>query len=359
VTGPTPVFATLGHQESWGQIAAIVRALRTSARAPLTDAQVREIVPWIPPRTVSRISVAAAPGSVPVPGIYVDTFITPDELAIRPTRRVLDKVRDGIRAADREGVRVATLGGFTSILLEAMSEESSVGPVLTTGNTLTAALIVRGVERAARLLGRELARETLLVIGATGDVGSACARYFAGRTRLLLLAARNHERLARAAQPLRQHGPVDLSTDVAGLLGQASLVIAAASTAAPVFTLGDCRPEAVVCDAGYPKNIRAALADLPGRRVFAGGMGVLAGGLRSDGGVLDQFYTFPVANAAHGCMLEGAVLAMAGRFEPFSVGRGRITPERIEEMWQLAVAWGVSLAPLFGADGVWPEELAA
>jgi fatty aldehyde-generating acyl-ACP reductase len=152
---------------------------------------------------------------------------------------------------------------------------------------------------------------------------------------------------------------VDLSTDVAGLLGQASLVIAAASTAAPVFTLGDCTPEAVVCDAGYPKNIRAALADSPGQRVFAGGMGVLAGGLRSDGGVLDQFYAFPVANAAHGCMLEGAVLAMAVRFEPFSVGRGRITPERIAEMWQLAVACGVSLAPLFGADGVWPEELAA
>jgi predicted amino acid dehydrogenase len=60
----------------------------------------------------------------------------------------------------------------------------------------------------------------------------------------------------------------------------------------------------------------------------------------------------------HGCMLEGGVLAMAGRFEAFSTGRGRITPDRVEEMWKLAGTCGVSLAPLFNEIGVWPEEIA-
>ena len=72
--------------------------------------------------------------------------------------------------------------------------------------------------------------------------------------------------------------------------------------------------------------------------------------------MLERFYRFPVSDVAHGCMLEGAVLAMAGRFEAFSAGRGYITPARLEEMWQLAGAHGVSLAPLFDADGAWPEE---
>ena len=151
---PAPVFAALGHQESWSQISAIVDALRAPGQALLTEAELREIVPWIPPRTVSRLTIAAAPDASPIHGIYVDTFITPDELKLRPTRRVLDKVRDGIRAAQLEGVRVATLGGFTSILSEAMAIESDGAMALTTGNTLTAALIVRGVERAASLLGR-------------------------------------------------------------------------------------------------------------------------------------------------------------------------------------------------------------
>jgi fatty aldehyde-generating acyl-ACP reductase len=358
VTGfPAPAFAALGHQESWSQIAVLVHALRTPARPPLTDAELREIVPWIPPRTVSRVNVAAAPHAMPVPGIYIETFITPDELALRPTRRVLEKVRDGIRAAGRERVRLATLGGFTSILLEATVAESEGGLALTTGNTLTAALIVRGVERAVGLLGRRLETESLLVIGATGDVGSACARYFAGRMRRLLLAARSQERLERETAQLRAFGAVEASTDVSELLGQSTIVIAAASTPEPTFALEACPPGAIVCDAGYPKNIRAAPYEDGRRRLFWGGMGILNGGMKSHDGVLEQFYRFPVANAVHGCMLEGMVLAIAGRFEPFSTGRGRITPGRVEEMWRLAGECGVSLAPLFDATGPWPEEM--
>jgi fatty aldehyde-generating acyl-ACP reductase len=355
---PVPVFAAVGHQESWGQIAAVYQAMRSPGRAPLTDADLREVVPWIPPRTISRFHVAAGPAADPVAGIYVDTFITPDELALGPTRRLVAKVHDGIRAAEREGARVATLGGFTSILLEAMDQPPAGNLVLTTGNTLTAALIVRGIERAARLLGRPLTCETLLVIGATGDVGSACARCFAGRTRHLLLAARNRNRLESEAARLRRHGPVEESTDVSALLAEATMIIAAASTPAPCFALAACHPEALICDAGYPKNIRIAPGDVQHRRVFWGGMGVLGGGLWSDDGILEEFYRFPSAHTAHGCLLEGAVLAIAGRFEPFSTGRGRITPERVDEMLRLSCASGVTLAPLFDAAGLWREESA-
>jgi fatty aldehyde-generating acyl-ACP reductase len=352
---PTPIFAAIGHQESWGQIASIVDKMRGSAQPALTEAQLREIVPWIPPRTVGRFTVAAAPNASPIHGVYIDTFITPDELALRPTRRVLDKVRDGIRAAEREGARVAALGGFTSILAEAMAIPCDGNLALTTGNTLTAALIVRGVERAASLLDRSLDAEDLLVIGATGDVGSACARCFVGRTRRLLLAARGQERLEREAAQLRSFGAVETSTEVCELLRQASIVIAVTSAPTPAFALDACAPDAIVCDAGYPKNMQVATSN-SSRRIFWGGMGRLAGGLARNDGVQ---YSFPVAHAAHGCMLEGAVLAMAGRYEAFSTGRGRITPHRVQEMWQLATACGMSLAPLFDRAGLWPEELAS
>ncbi|HEV2080070.1 MAG TPA: hypothetical protein VGR19_09290, partial [Allosphingosinicella sp.] len=291
-----------------------------------------------------------------VQGVYVDTFITPDEIAARPTRAIVDKVRQGIAAAEREGVRLVTLGGFTSILVEAMAIRSD-GPVaLTTGNTLTAALIVRGIERAAELLGRSMDQEDVLVIGATGDVGSACARSISGRSRKLLLAARNGERLEREAQQLSRSGPVLFSTDVKQLLRQATMVIAAASTSDRPFNLGDCRPDAIVCDAGYPKNMARRSAAHGGPRLFWGGMGVLPGGMPSYDGVLEKFYRLPVKDAFHGCILEGAVLALAERFEPFSTGRGRIMPAQLAEMWGLAQSGGVTLAPLFNDQGVWPEE---
>ena len=355
---PRPAFAALGHQENWGQIAAMVRTMRKPPCLSLTDAELREVVPWIPARTVSRLHVAAAQDAAEVAGIYIETFITPDELALPPNRRILEKVRAGVKAAEREGARVVTLGGFTSILLEGTNYQPIDGLALTTGNSLTAALIVRGVEQAASLLRRPLDRETLLVIGATGDVGSACARCFAGRTRQLLLAARNRSRLDAEAARLCDSGPVTASTDVIALLRQATMIIAVASTAEPTFTMTDCHPDAVVCDAGYPKNICVNHGSLGRRRIFWGGMGVLGGGIRSDNGVVEKIYQFPCANVAHGCMLEGMVLAIARRFEAFSVGRGRITPTRVEEMWRLASASGVTLAPLFDSAGVWPEEKA-
>jgi predicted amino acid dehydrogenase len=44
-------------------------------------------------------------------------------------------------------------------------------------------------------------------------------------------------------------------------------------------------------------------------------------------------------------------LALEGRYEPFSQGRGFITPERVEEMETIAEHHGIYLAPLYNADG--------
>lgn len=357
MSGPDqPRFAALGHQEDWQRLCNIMSGMRPANAAPLAIDEIRTIIPWIPPRTVSRFSVAAAERSARITGVYIDTFISPDELGGRPTRGMLGKVADAIRAAEREGVSVMTLGGFTSILLESDRLGISSLVPMTTGNSLTAALIVRGVERATAILGRDLGCEDLLVIGATGDVGSACARILKGRTRTLLLSARNRARLDCQAEALAGSACVEWSTDVDAMLTRASIVIAAASTAGATFDLRKCRADVIVCDAGYPKNVAE-----PGRkgsgRLFWGGMGVVAGGLRSHDGILERFYRFPVPDAAHGCMLEGAVLALAGRFEAFSQGRGQITPGKVAEIWALAEQFGVRLAPLFNGQGVWPEEL--
>ena len=59
----------------------------------------------------------------------------------------------------------------------------------------------------------------------------------------------------------------------------------------------------------------------------------------------------PYPDVAHGCLLEGMTLALEGRPEPFSRGRGFITPERVKEIAAMAARHGIFLAPLYNADG--------
>jgi fatty aldehyde-generating acyl-ACP reductase len=359
-SGREPRFALIGHQESWAQIARMIGAMRGGGRAPLPEAELRQVFPRIPPRVVLRSRVQSFPTGASVSGVYVETFITPAELEAHAFRSSIEKVHRAIACATREGARIASLGGFTSIVLEARAGvlQAPRGLALTTGNSLTVALIVKGVVSAAALLGVDLSAATLLVVGSTGDIGSACATYLGRGVKRLLLAARNADRLLRQEQAMRRLGfDVRSSTDVRSMLARADIVVCAASVSAPVFNLADCRPDALVCDAGYPKNLVWPQGFPRSPRLFWGGMGRVLGGWRSDPALLEAVYAFPAAGVAHGCLLEGVVLAMEGRFEPFSQGRGQISPERIEEIWSMAQRHGVVLAPFFGPEGRWPEML--
>jgi predicted amino acid dehydrogenase len=208
------------------------------------------------------------------------------------------------------------------------------------------------------LEGRNLRRSTLLIVGATGDVGSGCARCLAPFVRRVLLSARNVERLRKLAAELEADGiPVDVATDPRQFSAEADIVICAASLASPSLLLGGIAPDALVCDAGYPKNLAChGHARMPEATIFFGGLGQINGGLRfapDFHGILNRH---PFPDVVHGCLLEGMALALDGRFEPFSQGRGRITPARVEEIETMAARHGIHLAPLYNAAG--PVELA-
>jgi predicted amino acid dehydrogenase len=199
----------------------------------------------------------------------------------------------------------------------------------------------------------------LLVIGATGDIGSACARALAPRVTHTLLAARAPARLRSVADALAHGGTsVETVSDLAAAVARADIIVTAASNTVPL-RLDGLRPGALVCDAGYPKNIVTSGGGEWPAHVFWGGMGVSRAGIGCDDGMLEVFYRFPVPGVAHGCLLEGVVLALAGRYESYSEGRGAITVARMEEMLALANRFGYTVAPCFNADGVWPTESTA
>lgn len=371
-------FALIGHQESWRAAADVLALLRGPQRTPLPDDEIRDILPWIPPRTVCHVEVGSIVGAKTVStkigntklagakarGLYIDSFIPPDRLEAAYVHDNLARVRGAAACAIKAGAKIVSLGGFSSILIEGNFDQlpERHDTVFTTGNTLTVGFIVQGIKKMCALEGRNLRTSTLLIVGATGDVGSGCARCLAPKVKRVLLSARNLERLRRLAAELQTDGvQVEIATDLPGndrqrFSAEADVVICAASLASPSLLLGRIAPQAIVCDAGYPKNLSPS-AQMPGAKVFFGGLGQITGGLRfapDFDGILNRH---PFPDVVHGCLLEGMALALEGRFEPFSEGRGFITAERVEEMETIAARHGIYLAPLYNAAGAAEDGL--
>jgi len=143
---------------------------------------------------------------------------------------------------------------------------------------------------------------------------------------------------------------IELGTDVHQLAAKADLIVCAASLTAPTNLLKGVATGAIICDAGYPKNLQPGSAPVDGA-VFFGGLGQATGGFRLDPDLRGILNPHPFPNVAHGCLLEGMALALEGRFEPFSRGRGLITASRVDEIWEIALKHGLTLPPLFNAEG--------
>jgi predicted amino acid dehydrogenase len=345
-------FALVGHQESWRAAADVLAVLRGREQTPLPDDEIKDILPWIPPRAVCHVEVGSIVGAK-ARGLYIDSFIPPDRLDATYVHENIARVRGAAACAIRAGAKIVSLGGFSSILIEGdfdqLPERHST--VFTTGNTLTVGFIVQGIKRMCALEGRDIRRATLLIVGATGDVGSGCARCLAPIVKRVLLSARKVERLRRLAAELQADGiRVEIATDLQRFAAEADVVICAASLASPSLLLGRIAPHALVCDAGYPKNLSPG-AEMLGATVFFGGLGQITGGLRFTPDFHGVLNRHPFPDVVHGCLLEGIALALEGRFEPFSRGRGAITSERVEEIDTIAARHGIYLAPLYNANG--------
>ena len=347
----------MGHQESWRAAADVLAVLRGPEQAPLPDDEIKDILAWIPPRTVCHVEAASSAGAK-ARGVYIDSFIPPDHLDAAYVYDNIARVRGAAAYAIGVGARIVSLGGFSSILIEGNFDQLPArrDTVFTTGNTLTVAFIVQGIQKMCALEGRDIGRSTLLIVGATGDVGSGCARCLAPMVKRVQLNARNSERLGRLAMKLEADGvEVEIATDLNRFSVEADVVIAAASLPSPSLLLGRIAQGAIVCDAGYPKNL-APNAAMPGARIFFGGLGQITGGLKfvpDFDGILNRH---PFPDVVHGCLLEGMALALERRFEPFSQGRGFITSARVAEIEAIAARHGIHLAPLYNADGPVEEK---
>jgi fatty aldehyde-generating acyl-ACP reductase len=338
-------FALIGHQESWDKIAGSVECF-TGGTRKLSKEQLSEVYTFIPPRVLFEVEMRSLTGQRSR-GCYIETFISPDELGASHWRKNVKKVVAAASCAQSVHAKVAALGGFTSIVLEGQHEMlGDLSPTtFTTGNTLTAAFIVKSIEKACCKFNKPLSDQALLIAGATGDIGMACVNYFSGKVKQLLLCARQHTALERLCGELQHKGlNAEGSTDIRTLLPNADLIITITSSSIENFDPALCKEDILICDAGYPKNLVSELNSVFKDRIFCGGMGQVRGGFTFTSSADQNLYNFPVKNVAHGCLLEAAVLSFEKMYTPFSTGRGNITTENLELIYACSLKHGISEA---------------
>lgn len=344
-------FAIIGHQEDWRQVAEFVNALRKPQLERLSEEKVKAIFPFLPPLNLFGINVNSSSGKT-LRGAYIETFIAPDALETKNIHTNVLKVRNAARVAEKLGAKIATLGGFSSIVIEGNTDLITTnGTPFTTGNTLTSAFIVKGVEKAAEQLNLQLSDSNLLVIGATGDIGQAVTRYFSGKVKEIFLSARNENRLRQFAGELDHNSvPLSFSTSINHLAPEANIIISVASSSS--ILLRRLKHNVLICDAGYPKNLDKEISNT-GARIFHGGMGAVKSGFTFSPDYTDHFYKFPAKHAVHGCVLEAIVLSFENVHESFSKGKGNISIRNMEKIYSMALTHGIDLAPFYNANGLW------
>jgi len=100
-------FALIGHQESWRAAAGVLAVLRGPERTPLPDDEIKDILPWIPPRAVCHVEVGSIVGAkingTKARGLYIDSFIPPDRLEAAYVHENIDRVRGVAACAIRAG----------------------------------------------------------------------------------------------------------------------------------------------------------------------------------------------------------------------------------------------------------------
>jgi hypothetical protein len=95
-------FALIGHQEGWRAAADVFAVLRGPAYPPLPDDELKEILPWIPPRAICHVEVGSTIGAK-VRGLYIDSFIPPDQLEPHYVRDNIARVRGAASYAIKAG----------------------------------------------------------------------------------------------------------------------------------------------------------------------------------------------------------------------------------------------------------------
>ena len=323
------------------EVADIARKYPIAAKLP------DPLVEWatakfITPKFVSRIKgIRSKATGEEVEGMFIAAPLTTRLLLEWPAERTVPVIIECAKMAEAEGAQIVGLGAMSSVVGDAgISVDQAVDIAVTTGNSYTVATALEGSRKAAEMMGVDLAHADVAVIGATGAIGRVCAEMMTGSVGQVTLCVRDQAKGEALAEELRakSSSTIRVSTELDQVLPEADIVVCVSAAVETLVEPRHLKPGAVVCDVARPRDVSTAVADERDDVL------VIEGGVVKPPGDVDfgMNFGFP-PGLCYACMAETALLAVAGKFESYSLGR-HLEREKVEAISELAAHHGFELA---------------
>jgi len=301
---------------------------------------VERLLRMLPPFKVSEINgVKSSYNSAE--GWFISCPLTARQMLELPEEYVIQKIIQTGKLAEKLGAKVLGLGAFTSVVGDAgISVAKELNIPVTTGNSYTVATAIQGTRKAANMMGHDLSKSRVVVLGATGSIGKVCARLLAKEVKKLTLVARERSRLEQLARVIMYESglAVNISSDIKTSINNAEVIVAVTSAVDSIIGPQDLMPGAVVCDVSRPRNVSKKVAEQ--RQDVL----VIEGGVVQVPGQVDFNFNFGFPpGMAYACMSETMILALERRYENYTLGR-ELSLEQVEEISRLADKHGFKLA---------------
>ncbi len=313
----------------------------------LPDSLIEWVGGYFPPLKIARIRGVVSPTSGQrVEGLLITLGATPRQMMRHRPRLTYNRLLMAARMAQRDGAQLMGLGAFTSVVGDAGVTVAREAPIpITTGNSLTVAATLEAAKQALRGMGKQdLSHGRVMVIGATGSIGSACARLLAQAVGDVVLVSPDQQKLLKLLQRISAETPtaqLSIATRPDAFLPSCDLVITATSAFGQrIVDVSRCKPGAVICDVARPADIHPDEAALrPDVLVIESGEVLMPGDVR-----MGYDIGLP-PKVAYACLAETALLAVEGLFESYTLGRD-IDPARVKAIYRLFKKHQFELAPL-------------
>ncbi|HEY0902716.1 MAG TPA: dehydrogenase, partial [Marmoricola sp.] len=296
-----------------------LRTLSKVAPGVVMDA-VEKAVAYAPPFTYSHVTGIVSPTGAEAEGWLISVGGTPKELMAHSPEFTYARLLAAAETARKLGAQIMGLGAFTKVVGDAGVTVAKKAPLpITTGNSYSAAGALWAAHEALLQLGLAPVdaeghlKGKAMVVGATGAIGSVCARLLALASAELWLVSPESAKLLALKQDIERehpHAKVHVAATPDDHLPAMDLIVTATSGAGKrVLDIMAVKPGCVITDVARPLDLSAEdVARRPDVLVVESGEIELPGDVRMKNIGLPP-------NVAYACLAETVVLALEGRYE--------------------------------------------
>jgi predicted amino acid dehydrogenase len=351
-------FAFVIHplsQEYFKNIKPIEMLSRVSP--PIFMDTLEKAMAYAPPFVYSKVTGIVSPTGVEAEGWLISVGGTPREIMSHSPEFTYGRLLDAARMAKSLGAQLMGLGAFTKVVGDAGVTVARRAPLpITTGNSYSASGALWAAHDALLRLGlvakpsrgERVPRFKAMVVGATGSIGSVCARMLVTVAEEVYLVSPEAAKLLSLKESILKETPdakIFLSARADKDIADMDMIVTATSGAGKkVLDIMKVKPGCVITDVARPLDLPPSeVAKRPDVLVIESGEILLPGSVQMKNIGLPK-------NVAYACLAETVVLALEGRFENFTVGRN-IEWERVREIYRLGRKHGMRLAAISGANG--------